>query len=97
LRGAARPFADRIVMIGDTGTTRLYKDGIGAAYRTAKAAARAAVLHGVSEEAFRKHYWPTCRRIDFDNRIGQLIFTLTRQVQRRCPLRRTLLRMHQRP
>lgn len=93
LRGATRPFADRVVMIGDTGTTRLYKDGIGAAYRTAKAAARAAVLHGVSEQAFRDHYWPTCRRIEFDNRIGQLIFTVTRQVQRRPPLRRTVLRM----
>ena len=40
VRAAVRPFADRIVWIGDSGVNRLFKDGIGSAYRTAKAAAR---------------------------------------------------------
>jgi flavin-dependent dehydrogenase len=72
---AARPgYADRMVMIGDSGTTRLFKDGIGAAYRTAKAAAKTALFHGVSAEDFKKHYAPACRAIDFDNRVGKVVF-----------------------
>ena len=45
---AEHPFADRFVMVGDCGSTRLFKDGIGAAYRTAKAAAVTALFAGVS-------------------------------------------------
>jgi len=75
--GMKRPFADRLLLIGDSGVTRLYKDGIGAAFRTAKAAASAAVFHGVSEESFRKSYWPACRAIANDNAIGRVIFAFT--------------------
>jgi CRP-like cAMP-binding protein/flavin-dependent dehydrogenase len=90
---AARPFGDRLVFIGDCGTTRLFKDGIGAAYRTAKAAARTAVFRGVAAEDFRRAFWPTCRRIHRDNRLGKLVFSLTRQIQRRRFARRALWRM----
>jgi flavin-dependent dehydrogenase len=41
------PFADRVVICGDAGSTRLFKDGLGAAYIMGKAAAKTAVLHGV--------------------------------------------------
>jgi flavin-dependent dehydrogenase len=75
--GMKRPYADRLVLIGDSGVTRLYKDGIGAAFRTAKAAASTAVFQGISETAFRKHYWPACKAIDTDNAIGKLIFAVT--------------------
>jgi flavin-dependent dehydrogenase len=92
IHGVEKPFADRIVFIGDSGVTRLYKDGIGAAYRTAKAAARVAVFEGVSEAAFRKHYLPVCRSIMNDNRIGGLAFFLTRVAQRIRPIRRLILR-----
>jgi hypothetical protein len=71
----------------------LYKDGIGAAYRTAKAAAVAAIFEGVSAEDFRRHYWPTCQSICADNRIGKLVFAVTRQIQRQKFLRRGLWRM----
>ena len=91
VRGVDKPFADRFVFIGDSGVTRLYKDGIGAAYRTAKAAARTAVLEGISEEAFRKHYLPICRSIANDNRMGHVAFQLTRAAQRARPLRRMIL------
>lgn len=47
-KGSKHPFGDRLVFIGDCGISRLYKDGIGAAYKTAKAAATTAVLHGIS-------------------------------------------------
>jgi flavin-dependent dehydrogenase len=93
VRAASQPFADRMVFIGDSGTSRLYKDGIGAAYRTAKAAATTAVFHGVSEESFKRYFLPVCKKIELDNRIGKLIFTITRQVQRNAHDRRGILRM----
>ncbi len=76
VREAGKPFIDRAVLVGDCGVTRLYKDGIGAAYRAAKAAALTAVFDGVSAEDFRKNYWPTYRSIARDNRFGWLMFTV---------------------
>ena len=93
VRAAHRPYADRLVMVGDTGATRLYKDGIGAAYRTAKAAANTAVFHGVSAEDFRQHFYPACQRLEFDNGIGRLIFAVTHGIQKARFLRRAVLRM----
>jgi hypothetical protein len=71
-----------VLFIGDCGITRLYKDGIGAAYRAAKAAANAVVFAGVSRQAFLEHYWPACRKIRNDNRVGRLIFAITRLIQK---------------
>jgi flavin-dependent dehydrogenase len=93
VKGSSRPFADRLVFIGDCGVTRLYKDGIGAAYRTAKAAAKTAVFEGIGAESFRKHYVPACEAIRKDNILGKVIFTVTRAVQKRRYARRALLRM----
>jgi flavin-dependent dehydrogenase len=93
LKGAIQPFADRVVFVGDAGVTRLYKDGIGAAYRTAKAAASTAIFEGVSAEDFRRHYWPACKRIKADNAIGHWIFTATGLVQRMGVARRAIFRM----
>ncbi len=90
---AKRPFADRLVFVGDCGVTRLYKDGIGAAYRTAKACATTAVFEGISEADFRRHYWPVCRSISNDNSIGKLSFAVTRQIQKWRFARKALLRM----
>jgi len=92
--GAADPpFAERLVFVGDSGVARLYKDGIGSAYRTAKAAARTAVYHGVSASDFRAHFLPTCRAIDFDNTLGRIVFASSALVQRWQFSRRAMLRM----
>jgi flavin-dependent dehydrogenase len=93
VRGTARPFGDRIVFIGDSGVTRLYKDGIGAAYRTAKAAARTAVFAGVSSQDFQRHYWPTCKAIKNDNAIGRLVFAVSDQIQKSRLARSAVSRM----
>jgi flavin-dependent dehydrogenase len=93
VRGAVKPFADRIIFIGDSGVTRLYKDGIGGAYRTAKAAATAAVLQGISADSLKRHFWPVCRSIQADNAYGRLAFRFTREVQKRQYARRAILRM----
>lgn len=91
--GARPPFADRVVYIGDAGVTRLYKDGIGAAFRTAKAAAETAVLAGVADEDFREHYLPTCAAIERDNRIGSVIFGASTAFKKLRFARRAILGM----
>ena len=91
--GAVKPFGDRVVLVGDSGVSRLYKDGIGGAYRTAKAAAKTAVFEGLSEDDFRKHYLPTCRALDRDNSIGKVIFGITTLIQRVRAGRKGVLRM----
>jgi flavin-dependent dehydrogenase len=91
--GVKKPYADRLVLIGDSGVTRLYKDGIGAAFRTAKAAASTAVFQGVSAEVFRKHFWPACKSIDTDNAIGKIIFAFTTVFKHSRISRRAIFRM----
>jgi hypothetical protein len=93
VKGSPQPFGDRIVFIGDCGVSRLYKDGIGAAYRAAKAAASTAIFQGISAEDFRRHYWPICRAMERDNSIGKVIFAIVRQIQKRQFARRAILRM----
>jgi len=93
VQAVEKPFADRFLFVGDCGVTRLYKDGIGAAYRTAKAAARAALFHGISEEAFRRRFLPVCRSIASDNRVGKLAFHVTRIARGFRFLRAGMLRM----
>jgi flavin-dependent dehydrogenase len=88
-----KPYGDRIVLVGDSGVTRLYKDGIGAAFRTGKAAATTAVFQGVSEEAFKHSFWPTCQSITRDNAIGKVMFGTTGILKRVTFLRNVILRM----
>lgn len=90
--GARRPFADRILFIGDCAVTRLYKDGIGAAYRLAKAAASAA-LQGIAATDFERHYWPVCETISADNGVGQALFGICRGMQKMPFVQRAVLRM----
>jgi hypothetical protein len=73
--------------------TRLYKDGIGAAYRTAKAAARTAAFSGISAENFKKHYWSTYRSIADDNRYGRLTFAVVHWIKVLRPLVRGVVKM----
>lgn len=93
VRAADPPFSERLVFVGDSGVARLYKDGIGSAYRTAKAAARTAVFHGVSAADFREQFLPACRAIDFDNTLGRMVFASSALIQRWRFSRRAMLRM----
>jgi flavin-dependent dehydrogenase len=90
---ARSPYDDRLVFIGDAGVARLYKDGIGSAYRTAKSAANCVALHGISREDFKRHYWRTCRDIAIDNAIGRLVFGFCHVLQKVKFMRRGVLRM----
>jgi flavin-dependent dehydrogenase len=93
VRGAVSPFADRMVFIGDSGVTRLYKDGIGAAYRTAKSAAVTAIFDGISVEDFRRRYGKVCRSIQTDNAIGRIMFAVAAMQRNRPHDCRGILRM----
>jgi len=73
---ASNYYADRLVAVGDAAVTRLYKDGIGAAFITAEAAAQTAVQRGVASRDFAAGYRPICRRIAADNRYGRWLFRL---------------------
>ncbi|NIM58809.1 MAG: hypothetical protein GTO16_07680 [Candidatus Aminicenantes bacterium] len=93
IKGSKKAFSDRIVFIGDCGVSRLYKDGIGGAYCTAKAAATTAIFEGISAHDFKKHFWPACKRIEKDNRIGKIIFFAVGLVQKVRFARRAVFRM----
>jgi len=93
IAGSMQPFGDRMVFIGDSGVSRLYKDGIGAAYRSAKIAASTAIFQGIAASDFKKHYLSFCRNIEFDNRIGKLLFRIIRQIQKTQFVKRAVLRM----
>jgi flavin-dependent dehydrogenase len=88
-----RPYGDRIVLIGDSGVTRLYKDGIGAAFRTGKSAATTAVFNGVSKMDFEKNFWPTCRSITRDNAVGRIMFATNAIMKNSRLTRRAMLNM----
>jgi len=69
-------YGDRWVAVGDSAVTRLYKDGIGSAYQTAKTAMQVAVGKGISSGDFQRAYSPVCRRVARDNLYGKLIFRI---------------------
>jgi len=93
--GARGIWNDRVVMIGDAGVSRLYKDGIGAAYKTAKACASTVIFEGVSKAAFERFYAPECRTLAFDNTLGKLVFKVVTLFRKVRPLRVGMVRMVQ--
>ena len=48
---------------------------------------------GVSADDFREHYWPLCKKIDADNRVGKFVFWVGSLVQRARFARRGVLSM----
>lgn len=93
MKAAVGAYSDRIVFIGDCGATRLFKDGIGAAYKTAKAAATTAVFQGISERDWNRTYLPTYRLIENDNKIGRVVFAVNGFIKSRKYVLGGLLRM----
>lgn len=77
VRAPKIPFNHRVILCGDAGSTRLFKDGLGAAYIMGKAAAKTAVFHGVSKQHFQKEYYPVYRNIIIDNKFGKVLFAVT--------------------
>jgi len=93
VKAAQRPYGDGFVFIGDSAVARLYKDGIGSAYRTAKAAAATCALQGIAAADFRAGYQPACTALLRDNMIGRFIFMVCHLIQKLRFTRRAVLRM----
>jgi flavin-dependent dehydrogenase len=70
-------FGDRWVTVGDAAVSRLYKDGIYSAFRTAGAAMRAAIERGIACEDFARAYAPFCQSLASDNLYGKFLFDLS--------------------
>jgi flavin-dependent dehydrogenase len=86
LTTATGGFGNRMVVIGDAGSTRLFKDGIGASYIMGKAAATTAVFHGVGKEHFSEHYLPVYNRTKIDNLYGRFVYGTTSAYKNIGPL-----------
>ncbi|MDY6833255.1 MAG: FAD-dependent oxidoreductase [Chloroflexota bacterium] len=73
---ASNYYTDRFVAVGDAAVSRLFKDGIGSSFLTAREAARTTVWYGISHRDFKQHYYPLCRGIERDNQWGKLLFSI---------------------
>jgi flavin-dependent dehydrogenase len=73
---ATRPFGDRVAVIGDMATSRLYKDGIYSAFLTGSALARAALAAGIDRGSLARRYRPLVRRLEADQRSGRAVFRM---------------------
>jgi flavin-dependent dehydrogenase len=93
IKGAKSAYADRVILIGDSSSSKLYKNGIGSAYITAKAAAKTAIFEGISEKDFKKSYQKVCDELNLDNAIGKGIFALTTIIQKSHLLKKGLYNM----
>ncbi len=72
---AETSFADRMVIVGDAYTSRLYKNGLESAFITARTAAETAVFSGISKESFAGLYAKKINeKIIHDNRFGKWLF-----------------------
>jgi len=90
VKAAKSAYGDRVILIGDSSSSKLYKNGVGSAYITGKAAARTAVFNGISEKDFRKYYQPVCKKLNLDNAIGKGIFMITTVIQKSGILKKGL-------
>lgn len=72
-----KPYADRLVIIGDAAISRFYKSGIESALTTAQLAVDSAFEYGVAGSAFRKGFYREARRVlARDNFYGHFIYSL---------------------
>ncbi len=68
------PYANRLAIIGDAAGTRLYKDGLYAAYITAKALAETILSEGIDRRTLAKEYGIALKWLAEENRYGRLVF-----------------------
>lgn len=93
IKNAKNPYSDRVVLIGDSSSSKLYKNGIGAAYITGKAAATTVISEGISRRDFKKSFQPVCSLLNADNLVGKLIFFVTTIIQKSTFFKKILFHM----
>jgi hypothetical protein len=79
--GTARhPFGERVAVVGDLATSRLYKDGLLSAQRLAAALADTVLDFGVDAASLGRGYRPAVEAFRRDNRFAAVVFLLHRVV-----------------
>ncbi len=78
VRPARHPFTDRIALVGDAVGSRLNKDGLYSAFRTAKTLAATVLHQGIDQTNLELGYGPVVRWLARDNRYGRAVFGLSR-------------------
>lgn len=74
---AKNPFNNRMLIIGDAGYSRYYKNGLESAFNSAQIAVKSVFDYGISKEAFEKHYYPLCKKMFItENLYGRMLFRL---------------------
>lgn len=80
VRTARHPFGARVAVVGDMVTSRLYKDGLLSAQRTAAALAETVLERGVDESSLRSGYSLIVEEFRRDNRFAAVVFLAHRLV-----------------
>ena len=75
---AKNPFAHRLAIIGDAVGSRLYKDGLYSAFRTASQLAHIIMHEGSDKRTLVREYGKTVKWLSMDNRFGKIVFRLIR-------------------
>ena len=73
---ARNPYADRLAIIGVAVCSRLYGDGMYAAYQTASRLAHIVLHYGTDKKTLSRMYGKTVKWLSWDNRFGKLVFRL---------------------
>lgn len=68
------PFGDRIAVVGDASGARLYKDGLYAAFMTARALAATVIHMGTDRKNLSSGYGRAVKWLEKDIRYGRLLF-----------------------
>ena len=72
---AHQPYWDRLVVVGDAGISRSYKNGVESAFMTSYLATNTVFERGLSREALKGGYYePAIKLIARDNFYGRLVF-----------------------
>ncbi len=78
---ARQPYWDRLVVVGDAGISRSYKNGIESAFVTSYLATNCIFEKGFSKETLKGGYYePAIKLIARDNFYGKLVFRIFRLV-----------------
>ena len=75
---ATCPYGDRFAIIGDAVGSRLNKDGLYSAHRTASRLAMTALHEGIDRQAIARGYGKAVDWLVADNRFGRMVFAASR-------------------
>ncbi len=75
---ASSPCGDRFALIGDAVGSRLNKDGLYSAFRTAIKLAQVVLHEGIDRQTLDRGYSKTIQWLEDDNRAGRIVYAVSR-------------------